>query len=91
MVLYLSCAMPDKMAYFATVQFYFAFTNLYATLMRIINGMIDVTLLTYAGAGAVGCLLGDRLGRMVFDKLDTDKLKRIIYFGMIVSGMMMLV
>ena len=89
-VLYLSSAMTDKTVYFATIQFYFAFTNLYATAMRIVNGMLTVEILLYAGVGAVGCLLGDRLGRMVFDKLDVEKLRRIIYIGMIISGILML-
>ena len=90
-VLYLSSAMADKTVYFATIQFYFAFTNLYATLMRIINGMITPQILLYAGIGAVSCLLGDRIGRFVFDKLDVEKLRRIIYIGMIISGIVMLV
>ena len=89
-VLYLSSAMPDKTVYFATIQFYFAFTNLYATLVRIINGMIIPQILLYAGVGAVGCMAGDFLGRIVFDKLDTDMLKRVIYIGMIISGILML-
>ena len=89
-VLYLSSAMTDKTVYFATIQFYFAFTNLYATAMRIANGMLTAEILLYAGVGAVGCLLGDRLGRMVFDKLDVEKLRRIIYIGMIISGILML-
>lgn len=89
-VLYLSSAMTDKTVYFATIQFYFAFTNLYATLMRVINGMITKEVLLHAGIGAVSCLLGDCLGRVVFDKLDGDKLKRIIYMGMIISGILMI-
>lgn len=89
-VLYLSCAMPEKIAYFATIQFYFCFTNLYATAMRAANGMLSSSVLLYAAVGAVGCLAGDFLGRIVFDKLDGDKLRRIIYIGMIISGVMML-
>ena len=58
--------------------------------MRIAHGMLTAEILLYAGVGAVGCLLGDRLGRMVFDKLDVEKLRRIIYIGMIISGILML-
>ena len=82
--------MPEKMAYFATIQFYFCFTNLYATAMRTANGMLSGNVLLYAAVGAVGCLAGDFLGQIVFDKLDGDKLRRIIYIGMIISGVMML-
>ena len=89
-VLYLSSAMQDKTAYFATIQFYFAFTNLYATIMRLANGMITAEILLYTAVGAVGWLLGDRMGRLVFNKLDVEKLRRIIYIGMIISGVLML-
>ena len=88
-VLYLSSAMTDKTVYFATIQFYFAFTNIYATIMRMVNGIITGEVLLYAGVGAISCLLGDWLGRIVFDKLDVEKLRRIIYIGMIISGVLM--
>lgn len=90
-VLYLSSAMTDKTVYFATIQFYFAFTNLYATFVRVMNGMITPQILLHAGVGAIGCLAGDWLGRMVFNRLDVEKLRRIIYIGMIISGILMVV
>lgn len=89
-VLYLSCATTNKEVYFATIQFYFCFTNLYATTMRLVNGMVNGEILLYAAIGVIGCMAGDCLGRMVFDKLDGNKLKRIIYIGMIISGIMMI-
>ena len=46
--------------------------------------------LTYAAVGILGSMAGDLLGGRVFDSLDSDKLKRIIYIGMIVSGFIML-
>ena len=39
--------------------------------------------------GVAGCLVGDFIGKKVFDKLDSDKLKKIIYIGMIISGIVM--
>lgn len=89
-VLYLTAAMPDKLAYFATVQFYFCITNIYATAVRGANGMLDGQLLLYAAVGTLGCFAGDWLGRRVFEKLNADTLKRVIYIGMIFSGMFML-
>jgi uncharacterized membrane protein YfcA len=41
--------------------------------------------------GLFGCLLGDFLGKGVFDKLDANMLKKIIYVGMIVSGIIMII
>ncbi|MBQ2863735.1 MAG: sulfite exporter TauE/SafE family protein [Clostridia bacterium] len=80
----------DNATYFATIQFYFCVTNLYSTLMRAAGGIIDVGVLTYAAVGILGSMAGDLLGGRVFDSLDSDKLKRIIYIGMIVSGFIML-
>ena len=89
-VLYLTNATQDNLTYFATIQFYFCLTNIYATANRAINGLVTADLLLYAAVGIVGCLAGDLLGKRVFDKLDAKKLKYIIYFGMIISGALML-
>ncbi len=88
-VLYLNNATTDNMVYFATISFYFCFTDTYATAVRVINGIITPQLLLYAAIGVVGCLAGDFIGKKVFDKLDSDKLKKVIYIGMIISGIVM--
>jgi len=90
-VLYLTYATKEKMAYFAGLQFYFCLTNYYATAFRIANGVIDRVVLIAALVGFVGCMAGDLLGKMVFDKLDGAKLKKIIYVGMIISGILMII
>ena len=89
-VLYLSSATTDNAAYFATIQFYFCVTNLYSTVMRAVNGIINSKVLISALIGIVGCLIGDYAGRFVFNKLDSNKLKYVIYIGMIISGIVML-
>jgi len=90
-VLYLIHATSDKMVYFATIQFYFAVTNLYSTAVRIANGIITPQVLLFAAVGLVGCALGDRLGARVFDRLDAQRVKQVVYIGMIVSGVLMMV
>ena len=89
-VLYLTSATPDNITYFATIQFYFCMTNLYTTANRAINGLITPELIVYGLVGIVGCIGGDLLGRRIFDKLDAQKLKYVIYIGMIISGILML-
>ena len=84
-------ALKDNISYFATIQFYFCFTNLYATAMRAMNGILNTQILLYAAIGVIGCMAGDYVGRIVFDQLDGTKLKRIIYLGMIISGVLMLI
>jgi uncharacterized membrane protein YfcA len=89
-VLYLTSAAPDNITYFATIQFYFCLTNIYATANRAINGLVTVDLLIYAAVGIIGCIAGDFFGTKVFNKLDAKKLKYAIYVGMIISGILML-
>lgn len=90
-VLYVSSATSSNIAYFATIQFYFCFTNLYATTMRVINGVINEQVLLFAAVGMIGCMIGDTIGKMVFDKLNAKMLKTIIYIGMIISGIVMFI
>ena len=89
-VLYLANAIGDKTAYFASIQFYFAFTNIYATAMRAASGILTSHILLLAALGLVGCLLGDGLGKLVFQRLHTARVKQIIYIGMIISGILMI-
>ncbi len=88
-VLYLSKATNDNIVYFATIQFFFSVTNVYATVMRAVNGLIDLNVILYSLIGLVGCMIGDFIGSKVFDKLNSKKLKLIIYIGMIISGAIM--
>jgi uncharacterized membrane protein YfcA len=88
-VLYLSSATPDKLVYFATIQFYFCVTNIYATAARAVSGMLTADVLIYALFGMAGCMLGDFFGKSVFDRIDSDRFKRVIYIGMIISGIIM--
>ena len=89
-MLYLNSATEDNITYFATIQFYFCFTNLYAAAVRAANGIINAHLLLLAAIGAIGCMSGDFIGKAVFDKLDSDKLRRIIYAGMLIGGVVTL-
>jgi uncharacterized membrane protein YfcA len=89
-VLYLTGATTNKLEYFAAIQFYFALTNIYASILRIISGIVTWDLMLLVGVGLVGCLAGDFLGSKVFDRLDSRKLKQIIYIGMIISGVLMI-
>ena len=88
-VLYLTQTTKDNLTYFATIQFYFGITNIYAVAMRAINGVIDGQVLICAAVGMIGCMVGDFLGKLVFDKLDTKKLRTVIYIGMIISGVVL--
>lgn len=89
-VLYMTHATGDNLSYFAGVQFYFALTNIYATAVRFLQGVVDEKILPPAMVGLLGCLLGDWLGTKVFHRLDAKRLKQVIYIGMILSGVLMI-
>ncbi len=89
-VLYLTNATQSTMVYLAATQFYFSITGLYSTATRAINGIITWEILIYAAIGMIGCMLGNMLGRLVFKRLNGDRLKLVIYIAMIVSGILMI-
>lgn len=89
-VLYLTHASNSNMAYFSGIQFYFCITNIYATIFRFINGAVSSQIIVYATIGFAGCMIGDIVGKRVFNKLDSFKLKCVIYVGMIISGILMM-
>ena len=90
MVLYLTHATENKQTYFSGIQFYFCLTNIYAVLFRILAGTIDLRTLFYTVIGFAGCMMGNLLGGRVFNKLNDQRLKQIIYIAMIISGILMI-
>ena len=90
-VLYLMNALKDNVSYFASTQFYFGTTGIYSTLVRFFNGIITLEVIICAAVGFAGSIAGNLIGKKVFDKLNAEKLRRIIYFGMIISGIIMIV
>lgn len=89
-VLYLTGATNDKKAYFAGIQFYFCITNIFATAMRAFNGLVTLEILLYSLIGMVGCMIGDFIGKIVFNKLNGETLKKVIYVAMVISGVLMI-
>lgn len=88
-VLYLMNAMRDNVVYFASIQFYFGVTGIYSTLVRVANGIVTPKVIIYSIIGFIGSVIGNFVGQHVFDKLQPQKLKQIIYLGMIASGIVM--
>lgn len=73
------------------LSIYFMFFNKHLKIRpTMVNGIITPEILLYAGIGIIGCMAGDAVGKAVFDKLDGDKLKSVIYVGMIISGVILI-
>ena len=90
-VLYLIHATAANAVYFATIQAFFAATNVFSTVTRAVSGMLTMQILGLSAVAAVGWWSGNALGAKIFNKLDGDRLKKLIYMGMIVSGVLMIV
>ena len=90
-VLYMAAATAEKTVYFASIQTYFALTNIYSTAARAFSGIITFKVLLLSAVGALGCMAGDRVGLTVFDRISSERVKHIIYIGMIISGVLMIV
>ena len=90
-VLYLIHATADNAAYFATIQAFFAATNVFSTATRAVSGMLTMEILGLATVAAVGWWGGNALGAKIFNKLNAELLRKIIYAGMIVSGVLMII
>jgi uncharacterized membrane protein YfcA len=89
-VIYVDNVSTNKDEYFACIQFFFAVSNIYALIFRLINGLITVQLLEYAMIAAVGCFFGNYIGKKVFNKLDSSTIKAIIYVALLISGVIMI-
>jgi len=90
-VIYVDNASENKNEYFASIQFFFAMSNIYAITFRIINGFITVQLVLYTLIGLAGCFIGNYIGKKVFNRLDGGTIKIIVYIAMLISGVLMIV
>ena len=89
-VYFLSCE-KTKEGYLAIAQAYFVITNIYMTFFRAEYGFVTPTVgisLLYALPGIV---IGILLGQRVFARINQQTLKKVIYFYMIVAGVVQIV
>lgn len=90
-VVYFLSSETTKEGYMAVAQAYFVITNIYMTFFRAEYGFVTESVGWGLLAALPGILIGVILGRMVFDRINQQTLKRIIYFYMIVAGIIQLV
>ena len=89
--LYYSSAYEDKEMYIGTIQTYFLITNLYTTTFRAINGIIGREVLLCIPVTIAGMLIGNALGKKIFDRINADTLRKLIYIMMAISGIVMII
>lgn len=90
-VVYFLSSEKTKEGYLAVAQAYFVITNIYMSFFRAGYGFVT----SAVGWGLLfslpGIVIGIFFGRMVFDRINQQTLRRIIYFYMIIAGVIQLV
>ena len=89
-VLYYVQSEPDKNYYAAQTQVYFVTGNIFMTFVRGYNGFLtmQVVQLYFICIGAV--VVGTYLGTQVFNRVSTEKLRKIVYGYMVLAGLVFL-
>lgn len=85
-VYYLALAGNDKKKYIGTIQFFFFVTSLYASVLRILEGIVTWDLAGMLAAGSIGILLGNIIGSRILEKLNVEVMKKLIYIFLALSG-----
>jgi len=86
MVLYFISVIEDKKTYMATLQGYFIVNNLYLLIIRSLTGLMPEGIAVSALWGLGGLIVGSFIGGRIFDKIDGQKLKKVVYVVMVLSG-----
>ena len=89
-VMYMLGTTDNHAVYFATMQAYFAFNNIYASSVRFLNGQINASFLPGFAGGLIGMLLGNLIGGKVEKYIPEKMFLKIIYALMALSGLMMI-
>ena len=79
MVIYFLAKTSSKEEYLGTIQCFFLVNVAYATIFRIFNSIITVSLLPGIALGMVGILLGLFIANKIVDKLDGELIKKLTY------------
>ena len=89
-VLYFVASESDKQRYLAHTQVYFFIGNVFMTIYRARCGFCTPTVGWCWLYALVGVVVGSWLGRLVFDKMPSAALRKIVYAYMAVGGIIAL-
>lgn len=85
-VIYFLASEPDKNRYMATTQAFFLISNIILTLFRASNGFITPFVWYGWISSCIGVAIGAYIGRLIFDRISVNTLRKIIYIYMIFAG-----
>ena len=91
MALYFLTVTSRRATYVGTIQFFFLLTNLISLATRFTEGLYGASLFPATVIGIAGIIAGKWLGLRIAEKLDGEKLKKIIYIFVGISGAVTLI
>ena len=91
MVIYFMMSSKDMKEYLATIQMYFALSNIYTTTLKAYAGYVTREVLIFYIIAALSALAGVLLGKLVFNRCKPNMLKKAVYGFMAVSGIINIV
>ena len=89
-VLYYVESEPDKNHYAAQTQVYFVIGNIFMTFFRAQNGFLTQDVAKSWTIAIFGVIVGTYIGSIVFNRISTNILKKIIYGYIAVCGVIFL-
>lgn len=89
--IYFLAAAESKESYIANMQFLFVLTNGANLITRIRYGIYTMDLLPLTIVGILGVMLGKQAGVKVLDRVDIERMKKIVYAFIGISGVLTLV
>lgn len=91
MVIYYMSSTEDMKEYLATIQTYFALSNLYTMTVKAFAGFVTGRVLIFYVIAAISAFVGMQIGKRVFNHCKPQLLKKIIYGFMACSGVINIV
>ncbi len=91
MVLYYLSSCKKKEEYLGTIQMFFFIIGLYASVARLLSGIITIDLLPSIIVGIIFVLIGKRIGTGFVDKLSVERMKKYIYIFLGIVGVIQLI
>lgn len=88
MVLFFLGQTHSKEEYLGSIQAVFLVNLVYGTMMRMVNHILTPWHLSYIGIGMVCILVGLAAANKIVDRLDGEKIKKITYVVIGISGIM---
>ena len=91
MALYYLTVTKTKEEYIGTAQFYFLIVSLFTTGARAAGGIISPDVLMTFLPGVLGVLAGQCIGIRIVHRLSIERMKKIIYAFLAISGVLTLI